>query len=47
MYFGVTGDWHGVPDVDRLVRGVDIGFEDLLQETARPRVEVGIGATVV
>jgi diacylglycerol O-acyltransferase / wax synthase len=34
LYFGITGDWHGAPDVDRLPREIDIGFEDLLKEAA-------------
>ena len=34
MYFGITGDWHGAPDVDRLPREIDIAFEDLLKEAA-------------
>ena len=34
VYFGITGDWHGAPDIDRLAREIDIGFEDLLKEAA-------------
>lgn len=34
LYFGVTGDREGAPDVDRLVLGIDLGFEDLLKEAA-------------
>jgi len=34
MYFGITGDWRGAPDIDLLARGIDIGFEDLLKEAA-------------
>jgi len=31
LYFGVTGDWDGAPDVDRLRIGIDLGIEDLLK----------------
>jgi diacylglycerol O-acyltransferase / wax synthase len=34
LYFGVTGDWDGAPDLDRLVFGIDLGFENLLKEAA-------------
>ena len=34
LYFGVTGDWAGAPDLDRLTLGIDLGFEDLLKEAA-------------
>ncbi len=34
VYFGVTGDWDGAPDIDRLASGIDLGFEDLLKEAA-------------
>ena len=34
LYFGVTGDRDGAPDLDRLVLGIDLGFEDLLKEAA-------------
>jgi len=35
MYFGITGDWQGAPDIDRLRRGIDVTFEELLKEAAR------------
>jgi WS/DGAT/MGAT family acyltransferase len=34
LYFGVTGDWAGAPDLDRLILGIDLAFEDLLKEAA-------------
>jgi diacylglycerol O-acyltransferase len=34
LYFGVTGDWDSARDLDRLVLGIDLGFEDLLKEAA-------------
>ncbi len=32
MYFGVTGDWQGTPDIGRLVRGIDRAFEGLAKD---------------
>ncbi len=34
LYFGVTGDRDGAPDLGRVLRGIDLGFEDLLKEAA-------------
>jgi len=34
LYFGITGDWQGAPDIDRLRRGMDTAFEELLKEAA-------------
>jgi WS/DGAT/MGAT family acyltransferase len=34
MYFGITGDWQGAPDIDLLRRGIDMSFEELLKEAA-------------
>ena len=34
MYFGITGDWQGAPDIDLLRRGIDMSFEELLKEGA-------------
>ncbi len=34
VYFGVTGDWQGAPDIARLARGIDLAFEELLKEAA-------------
>ena len=34
MYFGITGDWQGAPDIDRFTRELDIAFEDLAKEAA-------------
>lgn len=30
LHFGVTGDWEGAPDVDRLTAGIDAGMATLL-----------------
>jgi diacylglycerol O-acyltransferase len=35
MYFGITGDWHGAPDINRLALGIDLAFEDLLKKATR------------
>jgi len=32
MYFGVTGDWQGAPDIGRLVHGIDRAFEGLAKD---------------
>lgn len=29
LYFGITGDWDGVSDIDRLAAGLDVAFEAL------------------
>ena len=34
VYFGITGDWRSAPDVETLTREIDLGFEDLLKESA-------------
>jgi WS/DGAT/MGAT family acyltransferase len=34
MYFGVTGDWQGAPDIGRLVHGIDVAFETLRTDAA-------------
>ncbi len=34
VYFGITGDWQGAPDVERLRRGIDLAFEELAKEAA-------------
>jgi len=36
LYFGVTGDYDGVPDVDALTAGIGTGMEDLLALAAPP-----------
>jgi hypothetical protein len=30
LYFGVTGDYDGAPDVDQLTAGIERGMDDLL-----------------
>ena len=35
LYFGITGDWKGAADIERLAHGIDLAFEDLLKEAAR------------
>jgi WS/DGAT/MGAT family acyltransferase len=32
LFVGITGDWHGARDIDRLARGIDLAFEELLKE---------------
>jgi len=34
MYFGITGDWDGAPDIDKVALGIDLGFEDMCKEAA-------------
>ena len=34
LYFGITGDWDGAPDIDRLAGGIDIAFEAMFKEAA-------------
>jgi diacylglycerol O-acyltransferase / wax synthase len=36
LYFGVTGDYDGAPDIDVLTAGIERGMRDLLALTARP-----------
>ena len=35
VYIGITGDWHGAPDVDHLAREIDAAFEHLTKEATR------------
>jgi diacylglycerol O-acyltransferase len=37
LYFGVTGDYDGAPDIDVLTGGIERGMEDLLALIAPPR----------
>jgi diacylglycerol O-acyltransferase len=37
LYFGVTGDYDGAPDIDVLTAGIGRGMEDLLALAAPPR----------
>jgi diacylglycerol O-acyltransferase len=34
MYFGITGDWDGAPDIDMIAFGIDRAFEDLAKAAA-------------
>jgi WS/DGAT/MGAT family acyltransferase len=34
LYFGITGDWDGAPDIDVLAKGIDTSFEELGKEAA-------------
>ena len=34
VYFGITGDWDGAPDIEKVALGIDLAFEDLLKEAA-------------
>jgi WS/DGAT/MGAT family acyltransferase len=37
LYFGITGDWQGAPDIARLEHGIDLAFEELLKEAVSAR----------
>jgi diacylglycerol O-acyltransferase / wax synthase len=37
LYFGVTGDYDGAPDIDVLTAGIERGMEDLLALSAAPK----------
>ena len=34
LYFGITGDWDGAPDIDNVAMGIDIAFEEMFKEAA-------------
>ena len=34
LYFGVTGDYDGAPDIDVLTAGIEAGLVDLLERAA-------------
>ena len=34
LYFGVTGDYDGAPDIDVLTAGIERGMDDLLAQIA-------------
>ncbi len=34
LYFGITGDWDGAPDIDQLASGIDQAFEDMTKAAA-------------
>ena len=38
LYFGVTGDYDGAPDIDVLTAGIERGMEALLELVAKPAV---------
>jgi diacylglycerol O-acyltransferase len=29
VYFGITGDWDGAPDIEKLAAGIDLAFDDM------------------
>jgi diacylglycerol O-acyltransferase / wax synthase len=29
IYFGITGDWDGAPDIEKLAAGIDLAFDDM------------------
>ena len=34
VYFGITGDWDGAPDIEKVATGIDLAFEDMGKEAA-------------
>ena len=34
LYFGITGDWDGAPDIEKVAFGIDRAFEDLAKAAA-------------
>jgi diacylglycerol O-acyltransferase / wax synthase len=34
VYFGITGDWDGAPDIDKVAVGIDLAFEQMFKEAA-------------
>ncbi len=40
LYFGVTGDYDGAPDIEVLTSGIEQGMEDLLELAAPPKAPV-------
>ena len=38
VYFGITGDWEGAPDIERVAVGIDLAFEDMYKEAASATV---------
>jgi WS/DGAT/MGAT family acyltransferase len=36
LYFGVTGDYDGAPDIDELTEGISLGMDDLLRLASPP-----------
>jgi diacylglycerol O-acyltransferase len=38
VYFGVTGDWDGAPDIEKVATGIDLAFEDMLKHAANAAV---------
>jgi diacylglycerol O-acyltransferase len=37
LYFGVTGDYDGAPDIDVLTEGIAVGMDDLLNRASPPK----------
>ncbi len=44
LYFGVTGDYEGAPDIDVLTTGIERGMDDLLALARPPRPAAKPGA---
>jgi WS/DGAT/MGAT family acyltransferase len=38
VYFGITGDWDGVADLDKVAAGIDLAFEDMRKAAASAAV---------
>jgi hypothetical protein len=43
LYFGVTGDYDGAPDIDVLTEGIRSGMDDLLLLASPPKRRVRKG----
>lgn len=37
-YFGITGDWEGAPDIEKIAVGIDLAFEDMYKEAVSEAV---------
>jgi hypothetical protein len=46
LYFGVTGDYEGAPDIEVLTAGIEHGMDDLLALVQPPEPAVDSGAGV-
>jgi diacylglycerol O-acyltransferase len=38
VYFGITGDWDGAPDIEKVALGIDLAFEEMYKEAVSARV---------
>ena len=43
VYFGITGDWDGAPDIDTVVSGIDLAFEAMGKRAAAAAGDGEIG----